>query len=95
MRAVPNAVGGFNSAIGNLSGVGQPALISTDVASREVHDPSDPAADKNGMVTYPRIDLVQEMSTLVEAERSYEANVRAFNALRGMELHALDIGNNS
>jgi flagellar basal-body rod protein FlgC len=32
------------------------------------------------------------MSTLISATRAYEANVRAFNALRSMELSALDIG---
>lgn len=70
----------------------RPVLIDVDAPVREVHDPSDPAADANGMVAYPRVDLVEEMGTLVEASRAYEANVRAFNALRSMALHALDIG---
>jgi flagellar basal-body rod protein FlgC len=73
----------------------RPALVDTDVPVREVHDPSDPAADANGMVAYPRVDLVEQMGTLVEASRAYEANVRAFNTLRSMALHALDIGSGS
>lgn len=73
----------------------QPVLVDADAPVREVHDPSDPAADANGMVAYPRVDLVEEMGTLVEASRAYEANVRAFNTLRGMVLHALDIGSGS
>ena len=44
------------------------------------------------MVHYPAIDLVGEMSTLISATRAYEANVRAFNVLRGMQLEALNIG---
>jgi flagellar basal-body rod protein FlgC len=86
---------GFDAAIGGLEPHGHPALVATDVAQREVHDPSDPAADKNGMVSYPRVDMVTEMSTLVEAGRAYEANVRAFNTLRSMTLHSLDIGSGS
>ncbi|MGC1548542.1 MAG: flagellar basal body rod C-terminal domain-containing protein [Rhodanobacter sp.] len=39
--------------------------------------------------------MVSEMSTLTEASRAYEANVRAFNTLRGMALHALDVGGGS
>jgi flagellar basal-body rod protein FlgC len=72
----------------------EPVMLATDTTTREEHDPSDPAADKNGMVSYPRVDLVSEMSTLMEASRAYEANVRAFNTLSGMALHALDMGGN-
>jgi len=95
MRAVAPRAAGFDAAIGGLERHGYPVLVATDVAQREVHDPSDPAADRNGMVSYPRVDMVAEMSTLVEAGRAYEANVRAFNTLRSMALHSLDIGSGS
>jgi flagellar basal-body rod protein FlgC len=94
--AAPNGAN-FDATLG-VTGHGvpsEPLMLGTDVASREEHDPSDPAADKNGMVSYPRVDLVTEMGTLVEASRAYEANVRAFNTLRSMALHALDVGGNS
>ena len=92
MRAAVSYGPGFNAAVGGIGQTGQPVLEAFDVAQREVHDPSDPAADNNGMVSYPQVDLVNEMSTLVEAGRAYEANVRAFNTLRSMTLHSLDIG---
>jgi flagellar basal-body rod protein FlgC len=44
------------------------------------------------MVSYPRVDMVSEMGALLEANRAYEANVRAFNTLRSMALRALDMG---
>lgn len=68
------------------------SLVTVHAEDREMHDPSDPLADKDGVVIYPRVDLVQEMSTLEDAGRAYEANVRAFNTLRSMALHSLDIG---
>lgn len=61
-------------------------------AEREIHDPTNPMADAKGMVHYPAVDLVTEMSTLIAASRAYEANVRAFNVLRSSELDALNIG---
>ena len=64
----------------------------THPADREARDPTNPMADANGMVHYPAVDLVGEMSTLISATRAYEANVRAFNVLRGMQLAALNIG---
>lgn len=92
MRAVAPYSPGFDAAIGDRA---QPELVAADAAQRQIHDPSDPSADRNGMVSYPRVDLVEEMSTLVDAGRAYEANVRAFNTLRSMALHSLDIGNGS
>lgn len=59
---------------------------------RLVRDPSHPMADANGMVHYPKVDLVAEMGTLVSASRGYEANLRAFNTLRNMLVSALEIG---
>jgi flagellar basal-body rod protein FlgC len=97
MRAVAPYEAGFDAAVGATghSASSEPMLVAMNAAPREVHDPSDPMADKSGMVSYPGVDMVQEMSTLVEASRAYEANIRAFNTLRGMALHALDIGGES
>ena len=60
--------------------------------TRAVQDPGHPLADAQGMVHYPATDLVGEMTTLMTASRGYEANVRAFNLLRGMVMKALEIG---
>ena len=69
-----------------------PAMTTVDGATRTVFDPEHPMADANGMVAYPSMDLVQEMTTLMTASRGYEANVRSFNLLRSMTLRALEIG---
>ncbi len=62
------------------------------IATRTVQDPASPFADAHGMVHYPAIDMVQEMTTLLTASRGYEANVRAFNLLRAMAMKANEIG---
>ncbi len=71
---------------------GTPGLAESEIDTRAVHDPSHPLADQAGLVRYPKTDLVQEMATLLTASRGYEANVRAFNLLRGMTLQAMEIG---
>jgi flagellar basal-body rod protein FlgC len=63
-----------------------------DDTSRQVQDPGNPLAGADGMVSYPDTDLAQEMSTLMSAQRGYQADIRAFNALHGMLLKALSIG---
>lgn len=64
----------------------------TDTAGRMVYDPSHPDADENGYVTYPNVNTVTEMTDMIDASRSYEANVTAFNAAKNMQLKALEIG---
>ena len=57
-----------------------------------VYDPSHPDADENGYVTYPNVNIVTEMTDLIDASRSYEANSTAFNASKSMALKGLEIG---
>lgn len=58
----------------------------------KVYDPAHPDADENGYVTYPNVNVVTEMTNLIDASRSYEANVTAFNASKSMALKGLEIG---
>ncbi len=61
-------------------------------AMKKVYEPSHPDADEDGYVTYPNVDTVTEMTNLIDANRSYEANVTAFNATKNMLMKAMDIG---
>ena len=57
-----------------------------------VYDPSHPDADENGYVTYPNVNIITEMTDLIDASRSYEANSTAFNSSKSMALKGLEIG---
>jgi flagellar basal-body rod protein FlgC len=57
-----------------------------------VYNPSSPDADQNGYVKMPNVDPLKEMVDLMDASRSYEANVTVMNASKGMLLKALEIG---
>ena len=61
-------------------------------ALRKVYDPSHPDSDEDGYVTYPNVNVVQEMTDMIDATRSYEANVTAFNATKSMALKGLEVG---
>ncbi len=58
----------------------------------EVYDPSHPDADENGYVTYPNVNVVTEMTNLIDANRAYEANATAFNASKSMAMKGLEMG---
>ena len=59
---------------------------------KQVYDPTHPDASADGYVRYPNINLVEEMVNMLEASRSYEANVSAVKAAKSMALKALEIG---
>lgn len=57
-----------------------------------VYDPSHPDADENGYVTYPNVNIITEMTNLIDASRSYEANATAFSASKSIALKGLEMG---
>lgn len=56
------------------------------------YDPSHPDADENGYVSYPNVNLVTEMTNLIDASRAYEANVTAFDASKAIAQAGLQVG---
>lgn len=58
-----------------------------------VYDPAHPDADENGYVTYPNVNIITEMTNLIDASRSYEANATAFNASKSIAQQGLQLGN--
>jgi flagellar basal-body rod protein FlgC len=74
------------------AGVKATKITTDDSPMRKVFDPSHPDADEQGYVSYPNVNTVQEMTDLIDATRSYEANVTAFNATKSMALKGLEVG---
>ena len=56
-----------------------------------VYDPSHPDADENGYVTYPNVNVITEMTDLIDASRSYEAYATAFSASKSMAVKGLEM----
>jgi flagellar basal-body rod protein FlgC len=63
-----------------------------DPQGRLVYDPNNPIADANGLVRAPDMDLTDQMTSLVIAQRAYQANVTVFERARDAYLRALEIG---
>ncbi len=54
--------------------------------------PEHPLADDDGMVRAPDIDLADQLTHLMVAQRSYQANVSVFERARDAYQRALEIG---
>ena len=74
------------------AGVKVSEIVEDSSEGSKVYDPTHPDADEEGYVTYPNVNIVTEMTDLIDASRAYEANVTAFNATKAMIMKALEIG---
>ncbi|GLJ80213.1 flagellar basal body rod protein FlgC [Microbacterium imperiale] len=59
---------------------------------RLVHEPNNPLADADGYVRYPDIDLGEQMSHLILAQRGYQANAAVVDRAKTTYEAALQIG---
>lgn len=55
------------------------------------HIPGHPAADKDGNVKLPNVDIMTEVADMREANRSYEANLQAIKQARDMIAMTIDM----
>ncbi|KUP07105.1 flagellar basal body rod protein FlgC [Bacillus coahuilensis m2-6] len=64
----------------------------TETPFNLVFDPTHPDADAEGYVKMPNVDPLREMTDLISATRSYEANVTVMNANKALLMKSLEIG---
>lgn len=77
----------------SLRGVGVKSIIQSDAKPVMRYEPAHPDANEQGYVAYPDINPVIEMVDLIEAMRSYEANLASFNTHKNIDSKTLDILN--
>ncbi|MBA4416637.1 MAG: flagellar basal body rod protein FlgC [Syntrophus sp. (in: bacteria)] len=58
----------------------------------KVFDPAHPDADKEGYVSFPNVNLMEEMADMMAATRAYEANINVVNTTKDMFIKSLEIG---
>jgi len=54
-------------------------------------DPGNPAADKNGYVKMPNVNLMIEMADMREANRAYQANLQVYRQARELVSMTIDL----
>ena len=75
----------------SLRGVGVKTIVESKDEPIMRYEPSHPDANQDGYVAYPNINPVVEMVDLIEAMRSYEANVASFTAHKDIDKKTLEI----
>jgi len=77
---------------GPVGGVRVEKIVRDSEPGPRIYDPSHPDADEEGYVTYPNVNIVVEMTNMISATRSYEANLSVIEAAKRLALKALEIG---
>ncbi len=77
---------------GTARGVTVDSIVQSQALPITTFEPGNPLADANGYVTRPVVDLGQQMTDLILASRSYEANLSVVDRVRDTYLAALRIG---
>lgn len=90
-RQVPVFKEVFNQSLGVFGGVEVVTIVKDQSPFRVVYDPGHPDANVDGYVLYPNVNPVIEMTDMISATRSYEANLSVMNSAKSMFLKALEI----
>lgn len=59
---------------------------------RIVYDPKNPAANEQGFVTMPNVNVVEEMVNMISASRAYQTNVEVMNTAKTLMQKTLALG---
>jgi len=65
-----------------FNGVQVAGVVPAQKPFKQVYDCGHPDADKDGYVTVPNINAMEEMTNLIDASRAYEANLSVMRNTR-------------
>jgi flagellar basal-body rod protein FlgC len=74
-----------------VAGVEVVGIKEANNGFRRVYDPTNPNADKDGYVTLPNVNIVEEMAKMIQASRMYEANTSVVESIKNMATKALEL----
>jgi flagellar basal-body rod protein FlgC len=77
---------------GDAVGVRVKRVLEDDLPPRVIYDPKHPLADDKGYVTYPNVNVAEEMVNMISASRSYQNNVEVMNTAKQLLAKTLTLG---
>ncbi len=90
MLGNPQAGSGMGNAAS--AGVSVAGIVESDAPLQQRFEPDNPLADENGYVFYPNVNIVEEMTNMISATRSFQVNVEMMNSAKQMIQRVLTLG---
>lgn len=69
-----------------------PGIIESDKPLQVRYEPNHPYANDEGYVTYPNVSVVEEMTNMISASRSFQMNVEVMNTAKTLAERVLSLG---
>ena len=73
-------------------GVQVTQIVESAAPMRLVYEPNNPAANADGYVEMPNVNVAKEMVNMISASRSYQNNAEIMNTARTLLQRTLQIG---
>jgi flagellar basal-body rod protein FlgC len=67
-------------------------VVESSEPLRKAYEPGNPLANAEGMVYYPNVNQVAEMTDMMSASRAFETNVEVLGRIRSMQQSLLKLG---
>ena len=74
------------------AGVNVLGIVESDAPMQMRYEPNHPLADEQGYVFYPNVNVVEEMTNMISASRSFQVNVEVMNTVKQMVQRVLTLG---
>lgn len=74
------------------NGVRVTNVVESAAPLRQMYDPANPAANEQGYVNMPNVNVVEEMVNMISASRAYQTNAEVMSATKSLLLKTLAIG---
>jgi flagellar basal-body rod protein FlgC len=74
------------------AGVQVLGIVESNAPLERRYEPTHPKADKDGYVFYPNVNVVEEMTNMISASRSFQMNVEVMNSAKQMVSRVLTLG---
>ncbi len=72
-------------------GVRVAGVVESAAPGRMVYDPKNPAANEQGYVEMPNVNVVEEMTNMISASRAYQTNAEVMSTTKSLLLRTLAI----
>ena len=74
------------------AGVRVEGVVESDAELQMRFEPDHPAANEDGYVFYPNVNVVEEMADMMSSSRSFQMNVDIMNSAKSMMQRILTLG---
>jgi flagellar basal-body rod protein FlgC len=73
-------------------GVGVLGVVESNAPLQPRYEPNHPLSNEEGYVFYPNVNVVEEMTNMISASRSFQINVEVMNSAKQMMQRTLSLG---